>query len=224
VTVNGTNSALTRVHAKWSEVHGGHSVEWMLAFEVFQKKAAEQRRLVEKFERDGSESRKIRQVWGDPRSPERDIRLTPGDVDWGQLRAKANPVDLGEGISLRFPKRALDRLERGLAYGQTWRKQYPVDAPVRTYSSFEEWALEQVAEWLDREVSRLGDDEEKAEWEALYPGIAERPKPARPQDPGRQMIASSGAIAPSSAGKWEPISAGRGLNPHRPHQRGPQDR
>ncbi len=238
---------LLRVHARWSEKNPGKSVEYMLPKEIFEQKTAEQRRLVEKFERDGGETRKIRQEWNDPRSPETEVHLTPDDIDWEQLRAKSNPVQLGDGISLAFPKRALDRLERGLAYGQTWRKQYPGDAPIKLYASFEEWAQEQVTQWIDREISRMDDEEEKSEWESLYPGItgkpeappanrAERRHPDGPRVPVTAKPQSlpagltqnpdgsvSGTVT-GNGGKWESPFAGRGVNPHRPHAKGPTDR
>jgi hypothetical protein len=200
-------AALDRVHASYRLAHPDRTIESMLFAEVFRSKAAQYRRMVSKFENDGSETRQVPESWGDPTSPKRDVTLRLEDVDWDSQRASKN---VPEGaITIRLPGPVLDRLERGLALRQAWSKQYGPGAPVKIYANFAEWAVEQAQEFLQREISRIEDEEAEREEAEIYPELAKRAEPAPPPVP-RPTI--------------EPHRPATGINPHDPHRRRPWDR
>ena len=225
-------SRLERIHSAWSGRHADRTsdrrtVEYMLYEEIFRSVAKEYREDLAHFElgkgssrmgEDGGRRRRDVPIRAnDPTSPKREVYLTPGMVDWDSQRAKRVPEE-GD-IPVRFPADALDRLERGLALQEAWSHQYPEGSAVKVYSSFEEWAEEQVAAYVQREYDRLQDQEIEQEENELYPGLNEK-KVSEPAKVTRQV--SSEELMAGQAAKVKPPA--RGVLPHRPYARGPTSR
>ena len=232
---------LTRIHAAWSSKRSDRTperrtMEYMVYEEVFRSLAKEYREDLAHFElgkgasrmgQNGGRSRSdIPERANDPTSPRKEVYLSPGMVDWDSQRASRAPAD-GD-LTIRFPADVLDRLERGLALRDAWTRQYPEGSNIKLYASFEEWAEEQVAEYVQREYDRLQDEEIAKEEDELYPGLNEKPKAAEqapPKNPRPEIRPGQPVSIPVPAGpKWEPQFAGRSVDPHRPHRRGPTDR
>ena len=168
--------------------------------------------MVSKFEHDRKETRLIQRSWTDIQKGTQEVTLCPEDISWDSQRA-SKPIENTNGLLLiRFPAPVLDRLERGLALRQAWSEQQPKDAPTewaaKLYANFEEWAIEQLMEYVERQLNQIKDEEAKAEEEALYPELKENTATPAPQPLIRRTS------SPPQAG----------LNPHDPYRRCPWDR
>ena len=200
------STALSCVYAHWSETNEG-SIETMLYAEIFRRKAAEYRHMLSKFENDGGETRQVPVKWGDPISSKRDIHLTSQLVDWeSQRAAREQPADTTDTpnstdeLKIPFPGRVLDRIERGLALRQAWSRVWGPDAPVKLYASFEEWAIEQLMEYVQRELNRIEDEEAAKEEEELYPDIAANQNP-HGESPHQLMEPTGAAVGQKRSGR-----------------------
>ncbi len=229
---------LDRLYALWREKNEG-TIPTMLFQEVVEKLAeqANHDQQWQGFLKNGEEKRGVQTAWG--KSERVDRVLRDADIPWDAFRAK--PITDEEWHALatgsptvnevRIPHRMLDRMERHLAWAQRWvQETHPPDTPAewraKVYASFEEWFHDEVEKYVDRELGKLEAENEKEEIDALYPELArnrEKNKPPAPAAPPRPQPPPAKAPVPSGP-KWQPPFAGRSVNPHQPHRRGPTDR
>ncbi len=186
---------LDRLYALWREKNEG-TVPTMLFQEVIEKLAeqANHDQQWQGFLKTGEEKRGVQTAWG--KSERVDRVLRDADIPWDAFRAKPITDEERRALAtgsttvseIRIPHRMLDRMERHLAWAQRWvQETHPPDTPAewaaKTYTSFEEWLHDEIEKYVDRELSKLEEQQEKDEIAEMYPELArnrEKNKPAPP--------------------------------------------